>query len=630
MKRVIFLKKRSKPTSFNVFLMLLAVFGLSLSMQAQVTIGTIEKSVEGSLLQLKEKDQVTDDSYNAYKGLALPRVELSKKNQLFPMFLTDPDNPNSGANADYAANKPNIDKSHTGLIVYNLTKNEEEDLNHGLYRWNGEEWISSDNKMGSAKFDPVNCSDIKVNGVYIEGTSATSENYLSITLNVIKAGTFTIMATTENGYGFYLSGVALKAGEKIIVNVPCQGTPSVVRIDQLTFSGIEVNCVKEVEVLSATAEYSLNCSSIKVNGQYVKGQTLKNTNTITLRVRVSKAGSYSIVTPRTNGILFYSSGNLSVGTQSITLSGIGIPTVNDDFHITINANSAEGNITCSTTIPMTLPAMTYAIIGNDLWSWNRSERKKAITTGASFGPQGTVKIVSFSELWSETSVGAAVNRLNNPKKPDIILYFAYNATPSAALIQALINYINDGGCVIYGHASGGSGLSDTRALIEGIFPGFGTIDNVETQPINKDDCIYHIMNLPYDPIINGPFGNLSSRYWGEDNESIGTARVNALPPNSVQICSAVNSTFPDLNTIKPEYSVLWYNDSKNFVYFGDCTGVSTNNTSPREFPTIYNSAGVPQSKYYGHPVQFVYNSALELNAIAWAIKKAAVSGINPH
>lgn len=354
---------------------------------------------------------------------------------------------------------------------------------------------------------------------------------------------------------------------------------------------------------------------------------------------VLTAGSYSITTPLTNGISFSASGNLAVGTQLITLIGTGTPTVNSDFPITINTNSSSGNNICTTTIPVILPPMTYAIIGQDVWSWAAAPRLRALSntgTGSdvSFGPNGTVKIVSFTQLWSTANVTRAANNLNNnAEKPDIVLYFAYDANPNSAITLALVQYINNGGCVIYG-ASSSASADPVNVLMQGVF-GMATAQNQIPGTGTKDDNTYPIANLPDDPIINGPFGNLSGRYWGEDNESDGSRIMTSLPPNSVQIATAYNPF--GKGTVNPEYSIVWYNDTKNFVYFGDCTGADFNNDEQNAFPASYSSSGIPQSKFYGNfrqpagaPSQFVYNSALELNAVAWAIKKAAMSGINPR
>jgi hypothetical protein len=53
-----------------------------------VTIGSTNEPVAGAILQLKEKE-VNDGSPNSNKGIELPRVELTDKNQLFPMFQSD-------------------------------------------------------------------------------------------------------------------------------------------------------------------------------------------------------------------------------------------------------------------------------------------------------------------------------------------------------------------------------------------------------------------------------------------------------------------------------------------------------------------------------------------------------------
>ena len=624
---------RNKPvTTFLVFIML---FLSSSTVQAQVSIGSGEEPISGSILQLKEKGAVTDASSNAYRGLALPRVTLSEKKALYPMFLVDPDNPDSGPNTAYsgATDKQALDKAHTGLIVYNLTEDDDKELCLGLNQWDGEQWNCFQSKMGNAKFDAVNCSDIEINGVYVEGTPTTSANYLSINLNVTKVGAFSITVTTGNGYSFYQSGVALSIG-KMTVNIPCQGTPVNAQTDKLSFNGIGLipGCEPQIEVSSAIANYSLNCSSTVVNGRYLKGTPLTASNTIILNVTVTTAGSYNINTPLTNGIRFSASGDFTTGTHTVTLVGSGTPTVNSDFPITINANTPQGNSSCNTTIPLTLPAMTYAVIGSgSTYSWNSTARSQALTNGGiSFGPNGIVKIVSFTQLWGTSTISTATNYLNNGYgpggvMPDIVLYFAYGAAPTVALTTALKDYINKGGCVIYGSADGTS--SDVNTLMSGLF---GISPATAQLGGQTDDDVYVISNLPSDPVINGPFGNLSDRHWGEDNGTTGSVIMTELPANSVQICTARSASKTSQD---PQYSIVWYNDSKNFLYFGDSVGSTTTDNSTSAYPAKYNSQGLPLSKNYGPGTawnQFIYNSALELNAVTWILKKAAISGINPH
>ena len=166
-----------------------------------------------------------------------------------------------------------------------------------------------------------------------------------------------------------------------------------------------------------------------------------------------------------------------------------------------------------------------------------------------------------------------------------------------------------------------------NTLMSGLF---GISPAIAQSGGQTDDDVYVISNLPSDPVINGPFGNLSDRHWGEDNGTTGSVIMTELPPNSVQICTARSASKTSQN---PQYSIVWYNDSKNFLYFGDSVGSSTTDNSTSAYPAKYNGQGLPLSKNYGPGTawnQFIYNSALELNAVAWILKKAAISGINPH
>jgi len=116
-----------------IHILLTAFFGLACG---QVTIGATEPPVGGAMLDLKEND--SNGGVTAYKGLALPRVKLSDLNKLYPMFLTDPNDPASAANADYDTDpeKLAMDRMHTGLTVYNVNIC----LGRGVWVWAGNEW----------------------------------------------------------------------------------------------------------------------------------------------------------------------------------------------------------------------------------------------------------------------------------------------------------------------------------------------------------------------------------------------------------------------------------------------------------------------------------------------------------
>ena len=107
----------------GIFYTLLCV-GWATAMHAQVTIGTLEKPIDGSLLQLKNIPESEGNNVNSDKGLLLPRVHLTSISDLYPMFPIE------------------YDKGplHTGLIVYNVNEELYNGDGAGMYYWDGEKW----------------------------------------------------------------------------------------------------------------------------------------------------------------------------------------------------------------------------------------------------------------------------------------------------------------------------------------------------------------------------------------------------------------------------------------------------------------------------------------------------------
>lgn len=153
------------PKKLNAkFLLLLLLFAnFNLFLSSQVSIGLTEEANKGALLQLKTIENVTDGEANATKGLLLPRVNLSDKYELFPMFLKNPTDSTSGRIKDYDENKPDYDLKHTGLMVYNMDENYEKDLCLGVNTWDGEKWNCAIYPTYDYELD---CSTVKVGGLY--------------------------------------------------------------------------------------------------------------------------------------------------------------------------------------------------------------------------------------------------------------------------------------------------------------------------------------------------------------------------------------------------------------------------------------------------------------------------------
>jgi len=118
-----------------VFFLMLVNINFSYS---QVTIGSNIPPNNGALLDLKEKTPVNPlvDNATAGKGLGLPRVKLTSKNNLYPMFQSN------GSGGYIGSSKNDEDKNHIGLVVYCVAQDETCPVfKSGVHVWDGEEWI---------------------------------------------------------------------------------------------------------------------------------------------------------------------------------------------------------------------------------------------------------------------------------------------------------------------------------------------------------------------------------------------------------------------------------------------------------------------------------------------------------
>jgi len=100
----------------KIILLLLGTFYILLPVQGQVTIGSVSEPQKGSLLELKENNEIDD---NSTKGFSLPRVKLDS-----PDKLTLDDESKGG--------------EYKGLIVQNT--NPLGRLTEGVYCWDGKMW----------------------------------------------------------------------------------------------------------------------------------------------------------------------------------------------------------------------------------------------------------------------------------------------------------------------------------------------------------------------------------------------------------------------------------------------------------------------------------------------------------
>ncbi|PNW15479.1 hypothetical protein C1637_03395 [Chryseobacterium lactis] len=596
---------KKKFTTIKIKTLLFALFLFFGKFYSQTNNGAV--GINTSSPNLNSVLDVVSGSNN--KGILIPRITELQRNAI-------------------VINKPADD----GLTIYNTT---EDCFNYWSLADN--EWKSVCGQLGKAVFT-VDCSVSKAMGSYVKGKELTNSNYLTISVNVTKVGNYTISGTTSNGYNFYGTGVFLNTGVQK-VQVLGQGTPQAIQTDNVTLeaNGTEVTCTPaiSISVLSPAGTYTMSCGSATVNGVYKVGTALSASNTITLPVNVSAIGSYTITTNTVDGISFSGSGTFTAtGNQNITLSGTGTPASTSVKTITMTSDSQGGvSTTCSVNVIVVIPKKTVLHLGLETaygYSAYTGPSRSLMDSPSNFGTTASsiVKYEGFNHisLGNSPSSAAVQTALNN--KPDIVI-IGYNYTPDATEAGYIANYLNKKGVVI--------ALTDNTVAAQNLFLGIFSDPTISTSYGAGAGSVYALANTD-DPILNGPFGDVRGKNWGEDAST--TVNVSGLTSGFIPYSYAqpINNT-----TTRTGISGL-RNNSLNFVWFGDGGFLSNENANGSQFnsntiePFVAPGSGgyfPVQKSAYGYAgngfsagSMQVQNSILFANMIAWAIQKSEFNGIN--
>jgi hypothetical protein len=597
------------------YILLIAVILLSLSTQAfsQVGINTTKPTPYSGLHVSERMDPTSSAIPDKYNGIIIQRYTQAERD---------------------AQLTPNMGTAQNSLMIYNTTEN--------CYNyWNNAEtgWKSLCGNLGKSLFT-FNCSAVQVKGSYVQGKELTPSNYLSIPVTVTKAGDYTITATTNNGYSFFLSSSFLSTGT-YTVQVPGQGTPTAVQTDNLTITtnSTSITCTPpvQVNVLSASGTYTMSCGTATVNGIYKVGVALTASNTITLPVVVTALGSYSITTNTVDGISFSGSGTFTVtGNQNVTLYGTGTPTSTAIKTMTITSDSQGAvSTTCTANVTIVLTSKKILFLGNNVYGRGGSSGTTAnmIKSASNFGTNANsiVKIESISSFPALVTNnvtntndnnynphGAALQTAIDTQKPDVII-ISYAYYPTAADGQIIATYLNKGGVVLDMEQEGNSVN----------IPKFLFSDNTISYT-DRGDSVYRFTNTS-DPILNGPFGDIRSLLWSSD--AAGTAVLNNLPSGDIITYStdADNAVTPVAGRVSS-----FRHKTLNYVYLGEGGPVSSNNitgvqdASTVNFPVATSASPnfkpIPRTNMINGST--VYNLHFYANFLAWAFQQAEINGYN--
>ncbi len=631
-----------------LFMSLFFIIGGVVNLNAQVNVGVGDPAEKYATLQIKDKTKVSSEPLDAATsekgGLLLPRVELQKKKELLP-FVTQAVVDANGQ--EYQDEK----KLHTGLIIYNLVENDEEELCLGLNQWDGEQWNCFQSKMGNAIAELGNCDSLTFKGEYLDKVSLNSGNYMTIPLHVTKAGAYTITATTDpdNGYYFTASGVFLTPGYYFI-SVPGAGTPLTFTPDgndgdliKVTFNNKLLDACDPLNIKVADSSikpmYSMACGSAKVHGVYKFNQEVNAGGTqehyidLTLNVDVEAVGAhYVIETDVVDGLSFRGEGKLnSTPIQTVRLMGSGTPTTYDDKIFTLTTNSKKTGATCSVTVFIVIPTKKVLTIGTgSTYGYNLANNRPSgimMREPRNYGvlEESVVKYEGWSII--DGGNGPSATNLQNyllGSDPVDMVIIGYSWGPSDAEADILVEYLRKKGVILmYCEESGGNQRVSRRI--------FNDPSISQSTTGGTGDGRTYSLPLIDDPILNGPFGDIRGEKWGDDATDV--VYMSNIPYSDIIIYS--NATNANNNTGSVVGAITAYRHKVfNLIWVGEGgfnsqAGNSGELTSSTICPFMIDSNNKPIPKTtYGPTGTRIYNSTFTANALCWAIRQAQFNGIN--
>jgi len=282
-------------------------------------------------------------------------------------FSTDGNEPNASAMLEIKSSEKGvllprmtqaemeaIDNPARGLTVFNTTNNA-----CYIYITADEEWKKI--AYGTGTIEPKRCiigsgdacSNTSVAGSYITGVVLTGTETVTIEVNVINVGDYSITSNQVNGYSFSASGTFSSLGTQEVV-LSGTGMPVASQTDEFTASA---NYNGGICTFSVVVEenYTIGtgdaCANTVVNGDYIITTPLTASEYVSIQVEVTNPGDWSISTNTVNGYSYSGSGTFSsIGTQTVNLYGSGTPSSAQTDNFTATASNNGGSCTFSVTV----------------------------------------------------------------------------------------------------------------------------------------------------------------------------------------------------------------------------------------------------------------------------------------
>jgi hypothetical protein len=416
---------------------------------------------------------------------------------------------------------------------------------------------------------------------------------------------------------------------------------------------------------------------------------------ITLKVDPEAIGSTAEITSNTvDGIHF--SGNAlltSYPTQDIHITGFGTPRGLHDKTLTLTTNSQKTNASCDVTLHMLIPRKRLMTLGNSDNTYgynpglvtqrnppnslntmltdkdNFGYNQWSILRFAGFNNNGTIPEANFipsttpdswvddnrdiialkTETWQNLSpekLEQLLQGTGNQPKIDIFMigyntdYCRNNSIADQNRCRKLINYLKAGGILMICSEESESNANFMNLLFNNPSPSINSAGSAPAgshyylgyDNTNSDSRIKPYYCKDNDPILQGPFGDITGQIWGED-ASI-TQYLTNLPLDDIIIYSGARYIG---NTTLPATGVTIFRHRElPFVFVGDGGFNSAEARTYWNYPSPYcpfvlTTKTINNRQYNNYPsyrLNFgttgtrVYNAVFTANAFAWCIYKS--------
>lgn len=269
--------------------------------------------------------------YSDAKGLLLPRLSQKQRDA-----ITNPT---------------------TSMMIWNI-----DESCYNFYKKSA--WRSLCGGIGVADImiNSANCLAMTTNGVYQEQMPLTSNNYINITVQVIKEGAYSLTATTTNGFSFQKDGVFNEPGV-YTVQMYALGTPQISGVSPLTFTNngepLDPVCEQSINVLKKEALFYYVCGTDTAE-ELIRGEDSAG-KTLSIDVNIVNPGVFNFYTDTQNGVR-YSASNIRLstpGVQQVTLIAEGTPSVTGTTTFTLSGSNIDPSyIACTATVDVAMGKAT--------------------------------------------------------------------------------------------------------------------------------------------------------------------------------------------------------------------------------------------------------------------------------